>query len=1026
MNAAEQEIKALRKRTEELLQSSQNSLWKSVEEKNEAPSVALIRRADEFIEKPEDTEKRFGSMDRRNFFKWMTAASALVTSTACQRRPKDYLVPYVNKPLGFTYGKPVWYASSSSNGLGVLVKTREGRPIKLEGNSDHPFSRGGLDASAQAEILNLYNPERLRKPWDTKSQKDLSWDDVDSRVGAALTQASKGSIRLLVADVPSPSLKKERAAFEDKFKAQTLVYRPNSYHYLLRAYELATGNARVPYIDFEKADFILNVDADFLGTWLRPVEFTKAFTKRRNLHNGDVLQNRLVTFESMMSVTGVSSDSRFAISPSMQLDLLLALINYLKKDLKFDSALTSLASSYSLETIANQLSIELKVLEEIASALLNAKGRAVVLSGGMAKQSLEAQLAAIALNEALGAYGNIISQNRSILIEESSPTAVDGLLKDANDGKVEVLIVHSANPVYSSFGNEWTSALKKVPLVVYVGHSLNETARLANIALPESHFLESWGDAEAIEGARSVQQPAIDPLFSSRSFLEILSKWNGRSFNNYDQLIKENWKSFGVNTQKEWMDLLKFGVQVYTPSSSRMSFSWSGPTASITGNLASADAGSGFELVAYDTVKMRDGDFANNAWLQELPDPITKVTWDNFAALSPKKANELGVHQNDIVELRAGEASISLPVFVQPGLSKDVVAVAVGYGRREAGSVGSLVGANAYQFLNRGKNGQVFISGTKVELTKTGEREELASTQHHFDIHGRDSDILNHATLSEFLKNPRAAKGKYEEEDPDTESMYTKHIYAGNRWGMNVDLNKCTGCNACVVACYAENNVSIAGKDEVAYGRHMAWLRLDLYHKGSEENPESTFQPMLCQQCEKAPCETVCPVLATVHSSDGLNDMVYNRCVGTRYCANNCPYKVRRFNYFQYSDSLGGKMEVNFQSPLSLMLNPDVTVRTRGVMEKCTFCVQRIRSGVDEAKSEKGKDFDYRVEDGKIKTACEQSCPAEVITFGDLNDPKSRVSKLAKKAQTFKVLSVLNTNPSVSYMPRVRNKGLDA
>lgn len=1031
MNAVEKEIKDLRKKQEAELASQKNELWRSVAEKQDSESSILQRRGQEFVELPKEASENDGSqlsVSRRGFFKWMTAASTLMTSAACSRRPKDYLVPYVHKPQGYTYGAPVYFASTLPSGVGVVVKTREGRPIKLEGNEDHPYSRGGLDVASQASILNLYNPERLKQPLDFSTKKNLSWEDADQRVVAALSKATNGSVRVLTGNVVSPSLSAKLSSFEKNFSAKTLSTEAIPYNAMARAHELVMGSKRIPYIDFEKADVVLSVDADFLGSWLRPIEFTKSFSRRRNIHrDSEVELNRLFTFESMYSITGVSSDHRFPIKPSKQLDVLLAVIDSLSSRLNFDSSIKSLASKFSAEKVANDLGIAQESFAELAEALYQARGRSVIVGSCVGPKSLEVQLACVALNAALGNYGKTLSLDTAIVNTEDSAIQLDELAKDCRDGAVEVLILQGVNPLYSRPNSELSRALAKVPFIIQLTHELNETSEIAHLCLPESHYLEAWGDAMAIEGAVAVQQPVIDPLYGSRSFAEALDVWTSGATTKASEALKAFWsRSFfgnSLNTNK-WMDVLKKGVLTRSLTGTSNSFRWSGAAASIQSSLD--EKTSGLELASFETVQLRDGTYANNAWLQELPDPVTKVTWDNYAALSPAKAKELGLNQNDVVQIRSGESSISLPVLVQPGLHSDVVAVALGYGRSKAGSVGSDVGANAYEFFRTSSSGEVQLSGASVELVKTGRTHKLATTQHYFDIHGRDDDILNQATWKDFKKNPRVARGAWAPKEPSSLTMYEEHSYPGHKWGMNVDMTKCTGCNACVVACYSENNIAVAGRDQVDYGRHMAWLRLDLYYKGDEANPEASFQPMMCQHCDKAPCETVCPVLATVHSSDGLNDMVYNRCVGTRYCANNCPYKVRRFNYFQYSDSLGGKMDINYDSPLSMMLNPDVTVRTRGVMEKCTFCVQRIRKGVDEEKAKQGSSYKYRIPDGTVKTACQQSCPAEAIVFGDLNDPNSEVTELADKAQAYKVLAVLNTSPAVSYMPKIRNKGTDA
>lgn len=1024
MNTAEADLK----KQQSLSEAEGRELWKSLDEKNSAPSTKLQRQEQEFYKLPKDQPKQSGSMDRRSFMKWFGAATALATGTACSRRPKDYLVPYVNKPQGFVYGKPVWYASSApASGLGVLVKTREGRPIKLEGNPDHPLSEGALDVQTQAEVLNLYNPERLRGVRDLRIGKDIDSARADEQVIAALEKAKAGSVRLITGPVQSPSLRRAIRQFEDKYKAKTLSFSDLAMDPIARAHELVGGQARVPYLNFDQADFVLSIDADFLGSWLAPVEFAKQFSKRRKLHEGEENVARLVTFESAFTTTGVSSDSRFSIKPSHQFPLLMAIIGEVAGSMNLDSSIRQIVNKYDSKEVSKSLGLPENLIQKIAQELKAANGRSLVVAGGSGPQAVELQIAVILLNRLLGNYGSTVDLAREFNLNENSSGDFEEFLQEAQRGEVEVAVFYNFNPVYSRAGTAIENVLKeKVPTVVSVAPELHETARVSTFAFGESHFLESWGDSEKVTGVFSIQQPVIEPLHSTRAFGELLLSWtkSNQPWQDYvQQTWRENFYSSGDFTQW-WRNRLREGVLTQSRSERSFEPKWSGGAALLASaepDIKSKD----LQLVTYQSIQLRDGRAANNAWLQELPDALSKVTWSNYAAVSPKLATQLKLKQNDVVLLKSSDSSLELPVFIQPGLSDGVVAVAAGYGRKWAGSIGSGRGDNAYKFVKALNSGSLQYSGQKLSLEKTSDRYELATTQQHFDLHGRDNDILQQTTLDKFLKDPKAAK---KAEIDFGGSSYEPYIYAGHRWGMSIDLNKCTGCQACVVACYSENNVGIVGEEQVRMGRHMSWLRLDLYYKGSEDEPEATYEPMLCQHCERAPCETVCPVLATVHSSDGLNDMIYNRCVGTRYCANNCPYKVRRFNYFQYSDALAGEESQSYndaESPLSLMINPDVTVRTRGVMEKCTFCVQRIRKTVDEFKYEAEGEYDYRIPDGSLKTACQQTCPSDAIFFGDLNDPNSKVSEMAEKVQGFKILDKINAGPVITYMPRVRNKGAE-
>jgi molybdopterin-containing oxidoreductase family iron-sulfur binding subunit len=1013
------EKEAARKEQESILTSEARSFWQSIGEQASSKEELDQQRGQEFFKLPKEAQpgEVCEDLSRRDFFKWVGGASALF-ATGCQQRPKRHLIPYVHKPEGLTYGVPVWFSSVGPQGLGVLIKTREGRPIKLEGNPDHELNRGGLDVGAQAEMLNLYNPQRLQTPIDVKTGQRLAWKDVAVKVSEALQSAQPQGVRILSAPVASPSLQSVIDSFQERFKAEHVIYSASDYSALARAYEVVFGETKIPYFDFSNADVVVSVDADFLGTWLRPVDFTKQFSSRRRVNEGDLNANQLFCFESAMTLTGAAADHRFAIKPSHQLYIVLTLIEELaRRGLRMDASIRETSKGLSAKKLCEDLNLNQEVFEKLVKKLISSPGRGLVVAGTVGPQSIELQLAVLALNEALGAHNKIIRLNQGIKTASSSRSDFDRLVTDALAGKVDFLLIQGCNPAYSSYSGDFKAALGKIPLVISLAYELDETAALSHIALGESHFLESWGDDESVEGFFAIQQPAIEPLFDTRSFGEILLDWTGKS-QDYRLFVQNFWRqrSGATNFESWWKEKLQKGFWKETKSLS-LKPKWSGAAALLNqGSLK--EPGADLELVTYFSVAMGDGRYANNAWRQELPDPITKVTWSNFAAISSSLAAKLNLGKDPVIKISTLNNQIELPVFIQPGLRDDVVAVALGYGREKSGSIGQAVGQNAYPFLSQSASGQVISMGMPVQISKTNKKYSLASTQTHFHLHGRDFDILQRLDLEEFKKNPAAAK---KGQKIDTFSIYNEKefVYPGNKWGMAIDLNKCTGCQACIVACYSENNIAVVGEDQVRKGRHLAWLRLDLYYSGDEKSPEVDFEPMLCQHCDNAPCETVCPVLATVHSHDGLNDMSYNRCVGTRYCANNCPYKVRRFNYFFYSNRLADKIEVTDESPLSLMLNPDVTVRSRGVMEKCTFCVQRIRKTVADLSA----DGINKVPDGAIKTACQQSCPADAIEFGNLNDPEHRVTKLSEKSQGFKVLEVLNTRPSISYLPRVRNKG---
>jgi Fe-S-cluster-containing dehydrogenase component/anaerobic selenocysteine-containing dehydrogenase len=1026
-------LEELRKDEEKILSQSKRNLWQSAQEKEEVWDTTKAHRSTEFTgeQKGEQKEDSVSNPSRRRFLQFMGAATALMTSTACKRRPVDTLVPYVHKPQGVVSGIPVWYASSAANGYGILVKTREGRPIKVEGNPDHPANQGGLDAGIQACLLDLYNPERVKGT--LRNGRVSSWKDSDAQIKNMLSDAKPGAVRVLTGSIISPTLQATLSNFVEVHKAHHHVQWPfgNSE---MDAYQLASKQRAIPNYRFEKADVVVSFDQDFLGAHPQAVEFTKQFSKRRKIHRGDRNVNRLFVFESNFTLTGVNADHRHAILPSSQLSAIYAVAHLLAQRFPVDAGIKSFLTAYSPDKIAAKIGVQPEAFKEVADALAQARGRSLVLVGSSTADQLPAQLAGIFLNSILQNYGSTLDLANPAITGFEAGDSYESLLKDAVDGKVDVLIVQGANPVFHQVDGEFDRALAKIKNVIVISQEMNETAQKAQFVLGESHFLESWGDSQIRSGSISIQQPVIEPLFDTRSFGEILATWIQVESVDYRKTVQNFWrKNFysGTSFDSWWNDQLRKGATAVAAKSKPIA------APRVTALSAPSAKSAELELVLYETAHLRSGAQANNAWLQELPDAISKITWSNYVAISPALAKKMGFREdlavglknatqdlmgangNDVAVVSVGKKSLELAVHVQPGIPENVIAVALGYGRTNAGAIGSNVGKNALVLASLNGRGAVQLSGLAAQISKSSKNYELASTQRAFELQGRDQDILQVATLSDFLKNPKAAKVSEKEESAMSLYDEKEFVYPGHKWGMAIDLNSCTGCQACVVACYSENNISASGEDQIRKGRHMAWLRLDLYYTGTDvNNPDSAeIQPMLCQQCTNAPCETVCPVLATTHSSDGLNDMVYNRCVGTRYCANNCPYKVRRFNYFQYSDKLGGKMEL--ADPLPMALNPDVTVRSRGVMEKCTFCVQRIRRTVDELKDKKEK-----LKDGTIQTACQQSCPADAIIFGDLNDPESEVSKLSELAQGFRVLEVLNTRPSVTYLPRIRNKGV--
>lgn len=1026
--------------------------WVGVEEleaKYWADSEVKEKRGQEFFKKPVELIDQIDRMDqagiaRRDFLTIMGASMAMA-SFACARRPVHKIIPYVVKPEEITPGVPTWYASTNRDtGYGILVKNREGRPIKIEGNPDHPVNQGAISARDQASVLSLYDPDRLKAPAirnRSGGSREVSWTEVDALVQGKVNKASR--VRILSGEIQSESTQRLIREFLAIFpNSQHVVYEPLAMEDVVKAQEQSYGTAVLPNYRFDQANVIVSLGADFLGTWPFAVEYSRLWAKNRKLNSSEASQaklSKLVCFESTMTITGANADERYPVRPGDEYKIALAIAHELivtkrHSALANDSTVTAALKGYSPKSVASLLRWENgdAVIKKVAQELLEAKGKSLVVAGGIHSQTEDAvalQVAVNLLNTALENEGVTVDGTAQYATVKSRVADFLKLVQEMKLAQVDLLIVYRSNPAYAfpQWAADIEAAFKKVPFVIAVGEHEDETALLADCALPDHHYLENWGDSNPKKGIHSVQQPVIAPIHSSRAFEDSLIIWakgaakgsgliaQSTDWHNY---LQNNWRESiyrqyptTATFDQFWEGVLRQGVfngyaaqGILAPRSTPRNF----VTSAL--NILPKNGGlaphKGTILALYTLGAMYDGREANNAWLQELPDPVSAVTWDNFLNVGPQLAQELGLKENDVVQATANGVSVELPVHIQPGMHAETVSVAVGYGRKAAGRVGRGTGIDVYPLAKVVKESLAY-SGHPVTLKKTGRIYQLASTQWHTVTENRP--IINDITLEEFRKDPSATGEVDPELRPHLTSMWSPHEYKGYRWAMAIDLNSCIGCGACAIACQAENNIPVVGRDQVRNSRQMHWIRIDRYYSGSSENPDVVFQPMLCQQCENAPCENVCPVLATVHDDEGLNVQVYNRCVGTRYCQNNCPYKVRRFNFFDHWKTYEGTM--------NLVWNPDVTVRTRGIMEKCTFCVQRIRDAKDQA-----KDNQTKVRDGDLKTACQQTCPTEAIIFGDINDPQSRVSKLRQDQRAFRVLDVLNTKPMVSYMTKVRNK----
>ncbi|MBY0316647.1 MAG: TAT-variant-translocated molybdopterin oxidoreductase [Bdellovibrionales bacterium] len=977
----------------------EKQFWKSLDEKYQTPEF-LKTFENEFHSSPLKEEDGKDGVARRQFMKLM-GASVAMSAAACVRRPVQKIIPYNKQPGEVILDVAAHYASTYFDGtqaVGIVVKTREGRPLFVGPNPGHPLNPAGISTRASAHILSLYDPDRLKGPIvnsinPKKRSNSVSvkrtWDQVDAKV---TEQLKKGGVALLTSNYPSPHTEELSRAFLGKFGGTKYVWDVFNTQSVRRASKISYGSEVVPRYHFDRARYILSIDGDFLGTYLSPVEQTVKFTRGRN---PDKNMSKLVSFQSVASITSLNSDDNYPIKPSQQLGVVLALISRIQPSAvpgKLKSAIVT----------DEQLGVAAGTLDAVAKDLSKNAGESIVIGGGLQTETENAVSFHVALNwlnSILGNDGKTISASGHSL--SGGAEDLENLLAAMEAGKVKTLILHNVNPVYSlSSAYKFAELMHKVEMVVTTSNWMDETAKLCDVVAPCGHSMENWNEFEAVRGVMTIQQPTIRPLHDTRSFEDSLITWAQKagsaivSEDNFYNYFKSK-KLKALGGEDAWFEYLQKGYQGNLPADSGRSFA-GGAVASIEAPAPKE----GFELTLYSTPQMADGSLNNLSWLLELPDPVTKVTWDNYLCIAPALAKEWKVKDGDVLSVKSSTHEMNVPVFIVPGTYKQSLGLAVGYGRESGGELLKGVGVNAFHFVQKGNNGSMVYSGMPVEIKKTGQHYPLAVTQGHNSMEGRQ--IVAETSYKAFKGGDNGIhKHKIF-------SIWGAHKYEGNKWGMAIDLNTCTGCSACVIACQSENNIPVVGKKYVMQGREMHWLRIDRYYKGDEAAPDAVFQPVMCQHCENAPCETVCPVLATVHSNEGLNDMVYNRCVGTRYCSNNCPYKVRRFNWFYYGD--------HTKTPLNMALNPKVTVRTRGVMEKCTFCVQRIKEGKNTARDE-----NRPLKDGEIKTACEEACPTEGISFGDLNDPESSVSRLFRSQRNYTLLEEFNAAPRVRYLAKVRN-----
>jgi len=964
--------------------------WRSLD------ALAGDDRVRSFLERefPEGASELPDGVTRRQMLGLLGASISLAGVTAC-RRPVEEIVPYISAPESVVPGQARRYATTLPAGLGALglvVRSDEGRPTKIEGNELHPSSAGATSAWAQAELLELYDPDRSTSV--RFGQETKGWDAFVVAWGEmAAEHAADGGAGLAVLAEPfsSPTLARLRHAFEERYpRARWATWQPVSDENVHRGIETATGTVRLPVYRFDRARVVLALDSDFLLTESEAVRHAADFAASRRVRATGDEMSRLYAVEGVLSLTGANADHRLSLKTSRIGTFVAALAGRLAaKGLDLTPGLAG----------APPASVSERWLDEVAADLFSHKGQGLVVAGRRQPPAVHA--ATLALNAALGNVGATVSYRDPV--DAALPDARDlaALVPELRSGGVTTLVVLGGNPAYDAPADlDFATAVAEVRRVVRLGAHDDETSRPDGWHIPEAHFLESWSDARAADGTPSVVQPLILPLFGGKSRVDLLGLLaTGQDIASYDR-VRETWQGMlpAGAFERAWFDVLHDGLvrdgALPTTAPAIRAAAW--------GDLASDPPAEGIEVAFVASPAMLDGRYANNAWLQELPDALTKITWDNAALMSPATAARVGVTRQELVRVSHGEREITLPAWIVPGMADETVAVALGYGRTKAGRVGNGVGVDAYRL--RGRDALDLLRGAAVALV--GPAPEIAGTQDHGSMEGRP--LVREATLEHFREHPEFAK--HVVEVPVSRSMWTDKTYTVSpQWGMSIDLTACTGCNACVVACQAENNVPVVGRDQVLRGREMHWLRIDRYFSGdAESGVEVVFQPMPCMHCENAPCEQVCPVSATVHDEEGLNVMVYNRCIGTRYCSNNCPYKVRRFNFFHYTKDT--------PESLKMAQNPEVTVRSRGVMEKCTYCTQRIEAGKLAAKL-----ADRPLADGDVVPACAQACPTRAITFGDIRDPASVVAQRKAEPRDYTLLEDLLTKPRTSYLAKLRN-----
>ncbi len=1039
-------------------------LWIGVEDKTNSPEfVKSVEQEFQDISKVENlgNENVMNTQtSRRDFLKYLGFGLGAATVAASCEIPVKKAMPYVVKPDAIVPGVATYYASTFVNGgdfCPILVKTREGRPIKIEGNPSSNITKGGTSARAQAVVLSLYDTHRFQYP--TIDGEKAEWAAIDKAVKSKLNTGS--TIRIVTNTVLSPTTKAVFAEFQAKYPNTKVVsYDPVSSAAMLIANERCFGQKVIPNYRFDKADLIVSFNADFLGTWISPVEYATQYAEKRKIKDAaHPKMSRHIQVESHMSMTGSNADNRILVKPSEQGAAILALYNALAGG---GASSVNAKAADALKKVARQLQAN--------------RGKSLVIS---ASNDINEQILVNKINELLGNYGSTIDFGKASLQRQGDEREVQALLKEMRGGRVDALIVFGANPAFDlPNAGDFKAAMDKVKTKISFAGVPDETTALCGIKAPNHHLLESWGDAEAKRGQLSLIQPTIAPLFSTRQAeLSLLTWADSPNLDKtvdrpYFDYLKKCWKekvfanqSSFASFQAFWDSTLHDGV-LEMPVSDGGAIAFAGDAGGASGKIAKP-SGSGLEISFYETLNIGAGQYADNPWLQEMPDPVMRTVWGNYLTVpvewdgnrSYKTLNGLksDMDETDLADVTVKGSTNRLPIVPQFGQMKETVALGLGYGREESGFAGQGVGKNVYPWMTMNKDGLTQYFNANVQVSgKVGVDKEFACVQYHHSMGLTSGDdkktyvdeievmplakgfqggltersIIYQSNVNEIgeLTEKIGKKRKFAQE-LNSYTLYPGHDYkynSGHHWGMYVDLTACTGCAACTVACMAENNVPVVGKKEVHRHHEMTWLRIDRYFYGDIENPNTVYQPMMCQHCDNAPCENVCPVNATNHSSEGLNQMAYNRCVGTRYCANNCPYKVRRFNWYDFTtaDLFYNEQLVNGEATpfgadnlTRMVLNPDVTVRSRGVIEKCSFCTQRIQEGKLTAKKEGRK-----LRDADVKTACQTACPTGAIVFGDMNNHSGELAEHLNSPLNYIALEEVNVASSVTYSAKINNK----